>query len=155
MARVKAGWVGRRWLMPLAVLLLLVLVVPAIPGSAASGNCGVLDGKYDVGTLSWVGGTQAPGISILSATGQKVVFQVDAANVKDFDGKPILARASGPDGIQIGFAANNRVSGYFATTQVGGQDHDAERPNYTSDWGQVVAGRQSVNYGRAGPADFN
>ena len=41
-----------------------------------SGSCGTLDGKYDVGSASWVGGVAAPGIAIESASDEQIVFTV-------------------------------------------------------------------------------
>src|SRR5439155_25032405 len=64
-------------------LLVLTLVLPAMPGTAAAGTCGPLDGKYEVKKHSWVKGVQAPGIQIVSASGRSVVFAVDETHALD------------------------------------------------------------------------
>ena len=43
-----------------------------------SSSCGTLDGKYRVGSASWVDGVPAPGIAIKSASRKKIVFTVAA-----------------------------------------------------------------------------
>jgi photosystem II stability/assembly factor-like uncharacterized protein len=63
-------------------VLLLVLVAPPISGSAAP-SCSVLDGKYNVHPGEWADGIQAPGISVVSASDQSVVFTVDGTHTLD------------------------------------------------------------------------
>ena len=62
-------------------VLFVVAAIVAIAATSTSGapatKCGTLDGKFDVGTGTWVGGVQAPGITIQSASGQRVVFTVE------------------------------------------------------------------------------